>query len=111
MKNEYNFCGGLVTKLCPTLATPWTIACQAPLSMAFSRQEYWSELPYPPPGISPIPRMSPAAPALQADSLPLNHKRSPKRKYKVLLNNYFPYCSNGSSDRLYFLGLQNHCRW
>ena len=34
---------GLVAKSCPTLATPWTLACQAPLSMGFSRQEYWSE--------------------------------------------------------------------
>ena len=37
--------GGLVTKSCPTLATPWTVACQAPLSMGFSRREYWSGLP------------------------------------------------------------------
>ena len=36
---------GLVTQLCLTLATPWTIACQPPLSMGFSRQEYWSGLP------------------------------------------------------------------
>ena len=34
--------GGLVTKLCPTLAIPWSVAHQAPLSMGFSRQEYWS---------------------------------------------------------------------
>ena len=34
--------GGLVTKSCPTLATPWTVAWQAPLSMGFSKQEYWS---------------------------------------------------------------------
>ena len=39
----------LVAKLCPTLATPWTVACQAPLSMAFSRQEYWCGLPFPSP--------------------------------------------------------------
>ena len=39
--------GGLVAKLCLTLATPWTVACQAPLSMGFSRQEYWSGLPFP----------------------------------------------------------------
>ena len=37
--------GGLVAKSCLTPATPWTIACQAPLSMGFSRQEYWSGLP------------------------------------------------------------------
>ena len=41
--------GGLVTESCPTLVTPWTIACQAPLSMGFSRQEYWSGLPFPSP--------------------------------------------------------------
>ena len=42
-------CGGLVVKSCPTLATPWSVACQAPLSMRFSRQEYWSGLPFPSP--------------------------------------------------------------
>ena len=36
-------------KLCPTLVTPWTVACQAPLFMGFSRQEYWSGLPFPSP--------------------------------------------------------------
>ena len=41
--------GGLVAKLCPTLVTPWTIARQAPLSMGFSRQEYWSGLLFPSP--------------------------------------------------------------
>ena len=39
--------GGLVAKLCLTLATPWAIACQAPLSMGFSRQDNWSGLPFP----------------------------------------------------------------
>ena len=38
--------GGVVAKLCPTLATPWTVVRQAPLSMRFSRQEYWSGLPF-----------------------------------------------------------------
>ena len=47
--------GGLVTKSCLTLATPWTAACQAPLSMGFSRQEYWSELPFPSPANLPGP--------------------------------------------------------
>ena len=41
--------GGLVTKLCPTHVTPWTIACQAPLFVGFSRQEYWNGLPFPSP--------------------------------------------------------------
>ena len=41
--------GGLVAKPCPTLVTPWIVACQAPLSVQFSRQEYWSRLPFPSP--------------------------------------------------------------
>ena len=43
--------GGLVTKSCPTLATPWTVASQAPLPIEFSRQEYWSRLPVPSPSV------------------------------------------------------------
>ena len=39
--------GGLVAKVCLTLMTPWTVGCQAPLSVRFSRQEYWSGLPFP----------------------------------------------------------------
>ena len=46
-------------------ATPWTVACQVPLSMGFSRQEYWSGLPCPLPGESSQPR----SPALEEDSL------------------------------------------
>ena len=46
---------GLVAKLCPTLVTPWTVACQAPLSVGFSRQEYWSGLPFPSPEYLPNP--------------------------------------------------------
>ena len=46
------------------LATPWTVAQQAPLSMGFSRQEYWSRLLFPPPGDFPDPRMEPTSPAL-----------------------------------------------
>ena len=60
----------LVAKACPTLVTPWTIACQAPLSMGFSRQEYWSGLPFPSPGDFPDPRIQPGSAALQAYYLP-----------------------------------------
>ena len=62
--------GGLVTRLCPTLVTPWTVACQAPLSMGFSRQEYWSGSPFPSPGDLADPGIEPRSSALQADSLP-----------------------------------------
>ena len=57
-----------------------TIACQASMSMKFSRQEYWSELPWPPPGDLPNPGtepVSPVAPALQVDSLLLSHQGRP----------------------------------
>ena len=53
--------------------TPWTVARQAPLSMGFSRQEYWSRLPFLPPGDLPDPGIEPAfpvSPASQADALP-----------------------------------------
>ena len=51
-------------------ATPWTVTYQAPLSMGFYRQEYWSGLPFPSPGDLPNPGMEPRSPALQADALP-----------------------------------------
>ena len=62
--------GGLVAKSCLTLAILWTVACQAPLSMGISKQEYWSGLPFPSPGDLPDPGIEPGSPALQADDLP-----------------------------------------
>ena len=56
-------------QLCLTV-TLWTVTHQAPLSMAFSRQEYWSGLPFPSPEGLPDPETEPGFPALQADSLP-----------------------------------------
>ena len=50
-------------KSCPTLVTLWTVTHQAPLSMGFPRQEHWSGLPFPSPG------MEPGSPVLRADSL------------------------------------------
>ena len=61
-----------VTQSCSTL-TPWTVAHQAPLSMGFSRREYWSGLPFPPPGDLPDPGIRPASltsPALAFTSRP-----------------------------------------
>ena len=51
-------------------AIPWTVAYQAPPSMEFSRQGYWSGLPFPSPGDLPDPGIEPRSPALQADALP-----------------------------------------
>ena len=64
-------------RLCVML---WTAACQTPLSMRFSRQEYWSGFPCPPPGDLGNPEMepmSPMAPTSQADSVPLSHWGKP----------------------------------
>ena len=64
-------------------ATPWTVAYQAPPSMGFSRQEYWSGVLLPSPGDLPDPGIEPRSPALRADALPSeplgklpNHKSS-----------------------------------
>ena len=51
--HNYLGSGGLVTKLCPTFETPWTVTCQAPLCIRFSRQDCWSGLPFPLPGDLP----------------------------------------------------------
>ena len=57
-------CYCLVTKSCSIFATPWTVAPQAPLSMGFSRQEYWSSLPLLSPGNLPDPGIKITSPAL-----------------------------------------------
>ena len=57
------------TKSYPTLATPWTVAYQAPLSMGFSRQESWSGFPFPSPGDLPNQGIKLISPALQIDTL------------------------------------------
>ena len=66
--------GDLVAKLWP----PRTVAHQAPLWMGFSRQEYWSGLPFPSPGDLPHPGIKPGSPALQADDFPTELWRKPK---------------------------------
>ena len=63
--------------------TPWTVAYQAPLSMEFSRQEYWSGLPFPSPGDLPDPAIKPGFPALQADALPSEPPGKPNRGQEV----------------------------
>ena len=64
-----------------------SLQLQAPLSMGFPRQEYWSGLPFPSPGDLPDPGIEPAFPTSQVDSLPLSHLGSPcpKRDHPALL--------------------------
>ena len=83
--------------------TLWTVACQAPLSMGFSRQEYWSGWPCLPPGDLPdlgIKPASPAAPLLQADSLPMSHQGSPGKPE--------PYAKYYTRSLLYYISLNMH---
>ena len=66
--------------------TLWTVALQAPLSMEFSRQKYWSGLPFPSPGDLPSPKIEPpslVSPTLAVDSLPLGHLGGPSSSTKV----------------------------
>ena len=76
--------------------TLWTVACQASLSMGFSKQEYWNGLPFPPPGGLPDPGiepMSPESPALQqADSLPTELPGKPLHVCILGLNKQVIYC-------------------
>ena len=65
-----------------SFATPWTVAHQAPLSMGFSRQEYWSGLPFPSPGDLPDTGIKPVSPALVGrffttapPGKPINHNK------------------------------------
>ena len=88
----------LVTQLCLTLVTPWTVALQAPLSMRFSGQECWSGLLFPSPGDLPDPGSEHVSPALQADSLPLSHLGSPvEATNQSFLLKSFPHLSYSQS--------------
>ena len=71
-------------------AIPWTVACQAPLSMGFSRQEYWSGLPGPPPEDLPYPGIEPMSPALQVDSLPSEPPGMPRLCWTTGKYSHFP---------------------
>ena len=71
----------LVTQSCRLIATPWTVARQAPLSVKFYRQDYWSGLPFSSPGDLPDPGIESGSSALQADSLPSELQGSPVPLY------------------------------
>ena len=81
-----------VTQLYLTLWTPWTVACLAPSSMGFSKQEYWSGLPCPSPEDLPDPGIKPGSPTLQADSLPYE---------PAVLSQYWPKISSGFPVQCY----------
>ena len=70
-------CGGLVAESCQLFCDPKDCRFQVPLSMEFSRQQYWSELPFPNPGDLPDPGIKPVPPALAGRFLRRNHQQSP----------------------------------
>ena len=59
-------------------STPWAVARQVPPSMGYSRQEYWSGLPFPSPGDIPNPGIEPGSPTMRAESLPSEPPEKPK---------------------------------
>ena len=78
-------------------ATLWTTDPQAPLSMGFPRQEYWSGLPFPSPGGLSDPGMEPGSPALQVDSLPSEPPGKPifYHKHSLIRDTSLQYCYKG----------------
>ena len=94
-----------VCSVMPDSATPWTVACQTPLSLEFSRQEHWSGLPLPPPGDLPDPGIEPASPVSPADSLPAEPSGKPKYYttwiYDILLIHLSMNAWTASSFRLF----------
>ena len=77
---------------------PWTVAYKAPLSMGFSRKEYWSGLPFPSPGDLPDPGIKPGSSTLQADALPSEPPGKPHShgycSYKINFEIMWAYCSH-----------------
>ena len=81
--------------------TLWTIACQATLSMGFSRQEYWSGLLCPPLRVLPDPGIKPASPALQMDSLLLSHQGSPQSYHSIQQSHFWVFNQKNSNSKRY----------
>ena len=87
--------------------TPWTVACRAPQSVEFPRQEYWSELPSPSPGDVSDPGMEPGSPVLQVDSVPSEPPGKPNfyHKHSLIRDTRLQYCYIGMPDSLQPRGL------
>ena len=91
-----------VAQSCPTLCNPWTVAHQAPRSMGFSRQEYWSGVPLPSPGDLPHRGIELGSPALQADALTSEPPGKPHYIY-IYINLQLP------NSNLKGLSITPHC--
>ena len=92
---RYNVCVCMLSRFghVPLFVILWTVACQAPLSVEFSRQEYWSQLPGPPPGYLPNPEVEHENPEPQVDSLLLSQWRSPQNvqyiKFTIYIHTFY----------------------
>ena len=91
LKVYFNLCV-IVAQLCPALCDPMNVAHQTPLSVEFSRQEYWSGLPFTSPADLPEPGIKPGSPILQAYSLPSKPPGKPILIYQVW-NKLFTRCA------------------
>ena len=92
-----------------SFVTPWTVARQAPQSMGFPRPEYWSRLPFAPPGDLPNPRIQPTSPALAGGFFTTESPGKPLKKYiylKILFSPHIPQCSYFTAKEM---GVQKTC--
>ena len=89
-------------------ATPWTVAHQTPLSIGFSRQEYWSGLPFPSPGDLPNPGIEARSPALQADALSSEPPGKPRQHIK---NQRHYFTNKGPSSQSYGFSSSHVWMW
>ena len=96
-----------VTQSCPTVCDPWTVAHQASPSMGFSRQEYWSGLPFPSPGDLLDPGIEPRSPALQVDSLPTEPQRKPYQEDNTITVHLESPLKKQLSETMLLLNLLN----
>ena len=88
IQNNLHLCAQSLSRV-QLFATPWTVACQATLSMGFSRQEHWSGLPCPPPGRLPDPGIEPASPVLAGGFFTTEPPGKPHNKFTFVLKGYF----------------------
>ena len=98
-----------VLKYCVQLfANPWTVACQDPLTMRFSRQEYWRGLPCPSLRDLPLPGIKPRSPTLQASSLLSEPPGKSKKQNCILKSNTFPLSRLIQHAKMYNVGFLLH---
>ena len=96
-QGTFKYCCCSVANLCLTLCVPWTIACQAPLSMEFHRQEYWSGLPFPSPKDCPNPEIEHVSPSLAGRFFTTVPPGKPNKKVNLFKTKNF--CSANATSR------------